>query len=195
MLIKAEQSPQQSLSKVMKELAKGSSDSRHPFRYATLASYNPDEQEPNIRMLILREVAGDGTITMYTDARTSKFAELQAHMNSALLFWHDYHKVQVTFKAETKIHHSDEVAEHYWKKDVHGAAQKAYTPLVAPGTSITEPGEAHSWPDDFHNEHFCVIKCMPYELEILQLAGKKHLRLKYTRSEANADWEGGWIAP
>lgn len=195
MLIKEKMKPGQVLGNIINELRKGSSDSRHPFRYVSLASFNSDEQEPNIRMLILREVSEDGTVTLYTDERTNKVSELKMFQKSALLFWHDYHKVQVTMKAEVKLHNRDETALQYWKKDVHGAAQKAYTPLVAPGTVLDNPGEAYSWPEEYHSDHFCVMRCIPYELEILQLAGKKHLRLRFLRKEKAEEWNGEWIAP
>ncbi len=195
MLIKPKTKPKQAFSAVMNELNKGTADSRHPFRYVSLASFDPDKGESNIRMLINREVTKDGTITLYTDSRTNKVKELKSLKNSSLLFWHDHHKVQLTMKAKVTLHQSDDISEHYWKKDVHGAAQKAYTPVVAPGTSIESPDEAHTWPEEFSDEHFCVIKCVPYEMDILQLAGKEHLRLKYTREDQDDEWEGGWIAP
>lgn len=195
MLIKAKTEPKQAFSAVINELKKGSSDSRHPYRYLSLASFDPNDQESNIRMLINREVKKDGTITLYTDSRTDKVKELKALQKSALLFWHDHHKVQVTLKSEVAIHHNDEIAEQYWKKDVHGAAQKAYTPTVSPGTSIDNPAEAHSWPDEYTSAYFCVIRCIPYEIDILQLAGKEHLRLKFSRDGEKSEWTGGWIAP
>lgn len=195
MLIKPKTKPKQAISAVLNELNKGTADSRHPFRYVSLASFDPDKQESNIRMLITREVTKHGTITLYTDSRTNKVDELKSLNKSSLLFWHDHHKVQLTMKANVRLHQNDDVSEHYWKKDVHGAAQKAYTPVVAPGTSIESPNEAHAWPEEFTDEYFCVIKCVPYEMDILQLAGKEHLRLKYIREGDESEWEGGWIAP
>jgi len=201
MLIKHHIEPKQAFSDVLNELRKGSSDSRHPFRYVSLASFNADKQESNIRMLILREVDKDGTLTLYSDARTSKVKELKQVQQSALLFWHDYHKVQVTMKSEVRLHHRDETSEDYWNKDVHGAARKAYTPLVEPGEVIENPKAAHQWPEEFSSEHFCVIRCVPYEIDILQLAGKKHLRLRFLRNQntdgdaAKDDWKGEWVAP
>lgn len=195
MLIKQNIATKEALSRVFEELQKGSSDSRHPFRYVSLATYDPAEQEPNIRMLVLRGIGSEGAITLYTDERTNKVEELRAHQNSALLFWHDYHKVQLTMKTKVTLHHQNERAEEYWKKDVHGHAQKAYTPLVAPGTSIEEPAKAHSWPDAFHSDHFCVLHCVPFEMEVLQLAGKEHLRIRFVRETPDEEWQGGWIAP
>lgn len=195
MLIKSKTKPEQAFSTVMNELKKGSSDSRHPFRYLSLATFDPQNQESNIRMLILREVQKDKSLVLYTDKRTDKVKELERLNNAALLFWHDHHKVQVTVKSTIELHRNNEVTEQYWKQDVHGPAQKAYTPLVKPGTTIDQPSEAHNWPEDYTDEHFCVINCIPYEIQILQLAGKKHSRLQFKKDKDTEEWTGGWIAP
>ena len=195
MLIKANTKPDQAFSTVINEIKKGSRDSRHPYRYVSLATFNPETEESNIRMLINRKISEEGTVTLYTDSRTNKVQELKALEKAALLFWHDHHKVQVTLKTRVAIHHEDEFAKEYWKSDVHGAAQKAYTPLVSPGEPIDDPREAHSWPEEYTDEYFCVLECVPFEMEILQLAGKEHLRLKFSRESQNEEWEGGWIAP
>lgn len=195
MLIKPHTDPQQAFHSIFNELKQSSSDSRHPFRYMTVSTFNPFRKEPGIRMVILREVRKDKSLLAYTDVRTDKFEELSSLDKAALLFWHDRHKVQVTIKAEVELHHSDEVASQYWKQDVHGPARKAYTPLIIPGTPISEPGEAHSWPEEYTDEHFAVLNFKPYHLQILQLKGKEHLRLQFTREDADEEWTGGWIAP
>lgn len=195
MLIKSKTKPEQAFSTVINELKKGSSDSRHPFRYLSLATFDPQSQEPNIRMLILREVQKDKSLVLYTDKRTDKVKELERLNNAALLFWHDHHKVQVTVKSTIELHRNNDVSQQYWKQDVHGPAQKAYTPIIEPGTAIEQPSEAHSWPEEYTDEHFCVINCIPYEIQILQLGGKKHSRLQFLKDEDTGEWSGGWIAP
>lgn len=195
MLINHKTKPGQAYSSIINELRKGSSDSRHPFRYLSLASFDKVKEESNIRMLVLREIREDHSIVLYTDARTSKVHELESLNNAALLFWHNHYKVQVTLKTEVEIHHQDDIAKHYWKSDVHGPAQKAYTPVVAPGTIIESPAEAHHWPDEYTDEYFCVLICIPYEIQILQLGGKEHFRMKFTRKDKEEEWKGEWIAP
>lgn len=195
MIISSNTDPATALAKTHKELQKGSGDSRHPFRYLSLSSYNTEDREPNIRMVILREIADDWRIFIYTDVRTSKVNELQQLNRAALLFWHSYHKTQVTLKTTVSLHHNDDTAEKYWKKDVHGSAQKAYTPLVAPGSEIEKPEEAHQWPENFTMEHFCVLECDPFDLQILQINGKEHRRLAFQRTDHTDSWDSQWIAP
>ena len=195
MLLDANTKPLNAKKKIVEELLKGASDSRHPFRYVTMATLDPDKGESGIRMLVLREVRGQDNIILYTDSRTEKVDHLQACNRASLLFWHDRHKVQVTAKCDVVIHHQDEMSEKYWKGDVHGAAQKAYTPTVSPGTSIDNPGQAHEWPDEYSDEYFCVLECKPYEMQILQLAGKEHYRIQLDREDEHDDWKASWIAP
>lgn len=194
MLVKPHLKPRQVLHTIYNELKKGSSDSRHPFRYLSLATFDEKDRESGIRMVVLREVLKDDSIIAYTDSRTDKVEELTALNQAALLFWHDRHKVQVTVKAKVMLHRKDDVAETYWKKDVHGPARKAYTPLMAPGTPIDNPAEAHHWPEKYTGEYFCVLMFKPYDIQILQLNGKEHFRLQFKREEEEA-WNGGWIAP
>lgn len=195
MLIDSDTTPLNAKKLVIDELTKGSSDSRHPFRYVSMATLDIQKKEPSSRMLILREVQEQEIIILYTDIRTDKVHELKSCNKAALLFWHDHHKVQASFKCEVSLHHQDEVSRQYWTGDVHGAAQKAYTPEVAPGTEIDDPKQAHRWPDEYSDEYFCVLECRPYEMQILQLAGKKHLRLQLVREDIQQDWQGSWIAP
>ncbi len=195
MLVKATSNPSGVLKNVFREVKKGTSDSRHPFRYLSLATFDEEQRETNLRMLVVRELRDDHSILLYTDSRTDKVEELTGLNRASLLFWHDHHKVQLTLKTEVEIHQGDELAEHYWKSDVHGGAQKAYTPVVAPGTEIEDPKKAHRWPEEYSDEYFCVLRCVPYEMQVLQLGGKEHLRLQFRRPSADGEWQGGWIAP
>lgn len=195
MIITSNIDPQQVLAKTLKELKKGSSDSRHPFRYLSLATCDIEANEPNVRMVILREVAENWSTFIYTDGRASKVEELKKLDNAALLFWHDHHKTQLTLKVRVELHQNDELAEQYWAKDVHGPARKAYTPLTAPGTVISTPKEAHQWPEEFSMEHFCVLECIPFDMQVLQINGKEHRRLSFQRNEKSDSWKGQWIAP
>ncbi|HEX6981585.1 MAG TPA: pyridoxamine 5'-phosphate oxidase family protein [Balneolaceae bacterium] len=195
MIITGNIEPQNVLTKTHRELKKGSSDSRHPFRYSSLATHNPETNEPNVRMVILREVAEDWSTIIYTDARSAKVEEIKQLGRAALLFWHSHHKVQLTMKVNVKLHQNDETAEQFWSKDVHGPARKAYTPLTAPGTVVPSPEKAHDWPEEFSMEHFCVLECVPFDIQVLQINRKEHRRLRFQRNEESELWEGQWIAP
>lgn len=194
MIITSNSEPKGVLTQTWNELDKGSSDSRHPFRYFSLATVNTTGR-PNIRMVILREIAQNWSTVIYTDARTSKVEELKSLDQAALLFWHSHHKVQVSMQVQVELHQNDETAEQFWAKDVHGPARRAYAPLVVPGTAIDSPEEAHKWPDELNAEHFCVLECIPFEMQILQISGKEHRRLKFQRDDKSQLWEAQWIAP
>ncbi len=195
MLISKDLPSEKSRNIVLRELKKGTSDSKHDFRYLSLATVDPEKQEPSIRMLVLREVDNNWSFILYTDARTAKVDELLKNDKASLLFWHSYHKVQVTVKTNIRVHHKNETALDYWKKDVHSQAQKAYTPIVSPGTPIEQPEDAYKWPDEYTPANFCVLECIAKELQLLQISGKEHIRHHFTRPDADKDWSGGWIAP
>lgn len=195
MIVTNNTDPQTVLQKISRELQKGSSDSRHPFRYLSLATVDAEANEPNIRMVILRDITEDWRIFAYTDARTSKVKELQQLNRAALLFWHPHHKTQLTLKATVTLHQNNDVTEKYWNQDVHGPAQKAYTPLVSPGTAIDSPEEAHRWPENYSMDHFCVLECDLFDMQVLQINGKEHRRLAFQKDTDASLWKGQWIAP
>lgn len=195
MLISKDLPPQKARNAVLKELKKGTSDSKHDFRYLSMATVDPENLEPSVRMLVLRGVRDDWSFILYSDARTAKIDELLKNDKASLLFWHSYHKVQVSVKATVKVHHNNETALDYWKKDVHGQAQKAYTPEVSPGTPIDKPEDAYNWPDEYTPANFCVLECIANDLQLLQISGKEHIRHHFKRADADSDWSGGWIAP
>lgn len=195
MIISANATPDEVQKKIFQELRKGSSDSRHPFRYFSLATHDINKEEPNIRMVILRKISDDWRIFVYTDARTAKVDELKQLDRAALLFWHPHHKTQATFKTTATLHHNNEVAQDFWKQDVHGPAQKAYSPLVSPGTEIDRPEDAYQWPEEYDSSHFCVLELRPYNLQVLQIERKKHRRLSCEWKEEAKEWSGKWIAP
>lgn len=195
MLIPKDLPPQKARNTVLNELKKGTSDSKHDFRYLTMATVDPGTMEPSLRMLILRGLDSNWSFILYSDARTDKVDELLKNDKASLLFWHSYHKVQVTVKTSVTVHQNNETALDFWKKDVHGQAQKAYTPIISPGTPIEKPEEAYQWPDEFTPANFCVLECVATDLQLLQISGKEHIRHHFTRSDAEKDWSGGWIAP
>lgn len=195
MIITSDTDPRGVLQKIARELDNGSSDSRHPFRYLSLATVDTEMSAPNIRMVILREITDDWRIFAYTDARSTKVEELKQLNRAALLFWHPHHKTQVTLTARVTLHQDDEVAQKYWQQDVHGPARKAYTPLVSPGTVIDRPEEAHRWPESYSMDHFCVLECELVDLQVLQINGKEHRRLSFQREGHTDTWTGQWIAP
>lgn len=172
------------------ELHRGALDHKHPFRYISLATQTGIELD--LRYVVLREVDSDMNFYIFSDARTRKVLQATANPKVAILFYHPKKNVQIRIKGEATVHQQDDVSLAMWSK-VQGESKKAYNPVIAPGSRITHPEEAHQWPEIMNDENFTVIKISPNYIDALQLNAQKHLRVAFSKS--NEDWEMNWIAP
>jgi len=194
MLITAEHSPQKALTKVHYQLKRAAVDKKHNFRFFSIATVNEQTAIPQNRMVVLRSFSEDWQFEFYTDQRSSKIDDIKNQPVISALFWDSSKQVQVRIEADAAAHNQDKIARNRWER-VQGEAQKAYTSLIAPGTPIDDPEQAHKWPDEFVDDYFTVIKCMAFKIKILQLPGMKHLALEFGRYKKESDWKGKWTAP
>lgn len=65
------------------ELHRGALDSKHPFRYVTLATRGEDA--PEQRIVVLRKVDEALNFYFFTDSRTAKVTQIQENLK--LNFW------------------------------------------------------------------------------------------------------------
>ncbi|MEM6628998.1 MAG: pyridoxamine 5'-phosphate oxidase family protein [Bacteroidota bacterium] len=171
-------------------LRRAAVDKGHPMRYLTLATSGPPDI--GLRMVVLREIQQDLSLLMYTDARSAKVRQIRENSLTSILAYHPKHKVQIRLQGESLLHQRDVLAQAAWQR-VQGPPQKAYNSLLPPGEEVSTPSEAHRWPEEMDEGHFCLIQFRPLELEVLQLNGLAHIRALFTIS-AN-ERKGKWIVP
>ena len=185
---------QESLSEIFHtvrhELHRGVLDSKHPFRYVSLATQT--DEDLDLRCVVLREIDDDLNFYIFSDARTRKVLHTDTNPKVALLMYHPSKRVQVRIKGLATIHRKDELSSKMWSK-VQGEAKKAYNPRIAPGSRIANPEAAHQWPETMDDENFTVIKISPYYIDTLQLNTHEHLRVEFSKTEG--EWDMNWIAP
>jgi pyridoxamine 5'-phosphate oxidase len=172
------------------ELHRGALDSKHPFRYVTLATRGEDA--PEQRMVVLRKMDEDLNFYFFTDSRTAKVTQIQEDSNAEFLVYHPGKRTQIRVKGRLHIHHQDELSQEMWKR-VQGDAQKAYNSTLSPGTEIADPDLAYDWPAELDDHFFAVLQFIPETVEALQLNGLTHVRVSFSKS--GADWNGKWLAP
>ena len=172
------------------ELHRGALDSRHPFRYVQLASQGL--VGPEIRTVVIRAIHENLNLDVFTDFRSEKVAQLTQNPVSGLHFYHENKRVQIRIQAKAEIHYQDLVSESYWEK-ITGEAKNAYSSILAPGTFISAPSEGFDWSQNHENHFFAVLRFVPESIEVLQLNGLRHLRIRYT--EKNQQWAGQWLVP
>ncbi|WP_340105144.1 pyridoxamine 5'-phosphate oxidase family protein [Rhodohalobacter sp. 8-1] len=195
MLIQKDHSLDKAFNEVHDQLKRAGVDTRHKFRFFSVATVNASKKIiPQSRMVVLRSFSDDWAFEFYTDHRTSKVEEIESNPIISALFWDPSKRVQVRIEAEAAIHNQDDLAESRWK-DVQGDAQKAYTPVVSPGSVVDKPEDAHKWPDAYRYDYFTVIVCSAVKIKALQLSGMEHLAFLCKRSHESDSWDKNWIAP
>lgn len=190
MLIRKDDSHEQIIQSVKHELHRGALDSRHPFRFVCLGTQGA--HGPSMRYVVLREVTSHMEFLVYTDQRSSKIEEIQANKSVSLLFYHPAKRVQIRVEGQVNLHHGDSLAAKHWN-NVQGEGRKAYGSVISPGTPINGPVEAFQWPETIDSQNFVVLRINPVELEVLQLNGVEHLRVRLDKS--GSGWSAQWLAP
>ncbi|WP_158858774.1 pyridoxamine 5'-phosphate oxidase family protein [Lunatibacter salilacus] len=175
---------------VLDALKSAAKDTGHPFRFMSLATIH--QQVPDIRYVVLRAMDAEGCLYFFTDYRTQKIGHIRANPDVALLFYDSEKGVQIRMQGTALVHRNNAVAEKFWMT-VEGEAQKAYNPVLTPGTLISHPVEAYNWPENMGNSNFSVVQIVPSEFNVLQLDGMNHIRAKYVRNDDK--WKMDWIAP
>ncbi|MGY6741894.1 MAG: pyridoxamine 5'-phosphate oxidase family protein [Cecembia sp.] len=191
MLIEKGYSKQDVFSALKHELHRGALDKKHPFRFVVLSTSGGHGVDS--RYVVLRSIDEALHFFIFTDSRSEKINELIAYPYASLLFYHPQKRVQIRVQANSIIHQQNETAKHRWKS-VQGEARKAYQSILPPGHPIHEPGAAFSWNENLADfSFFSVIELIPTSIELLQLNGLEHLRIRFTYSDG--DWTGQWLAP
>lgn len=191
MLIEKGYSKQEVFSALKHELHRGALDKRHPFRFVVLSTLGGDGVDS--RYVVLRSIDEALHFFIFTDSRSEKIKELKANPHASLLFYHSQKRVQVRVQVNSVIHQQNETVKYRWES-VQGEARKAYQSILSPGIPIEDPEDAFSWNENLADfSFFSVIELIPTSIELLQLNGLEHLRIRFTYFDG--DWTGQWLAP
>ncbi|WP_194777329.1 pyridoxamine 5'-phosphate oxidase family protein [Pararhodonellum marinum] len=190
MLIKSSDSLDAVFQTLKHELHRGALDSKHPFRFMTLAT--GAGQNLSARYVVLRKVDEDLNFYFFSDLRTDKIKALRSNPGTALVFYHPNKRVQIRVKGEAVLHHGNDVAKGFWTR-IQGDAQNAYQPIYAPGAIISHPEAAYHWEGKFQDHYFAVIQIIPKHMDLLQLNGQTHIRVGFEKT--GKDWQINWLAP
>jgi len=172
------------------ELHRGALDSKHPFRYLTLATIG--NNSPDQRTVVMRKVDEAFNFYFFTDSRTAKFTQIKENPQAEFLVYHPSKRTQIRVKGTIQIHHQNKLSQEMWSR-VQGEARKAYNSILSPGSEIADPDLAYDWPAELDDRFFAVLQFIPERIEALQLNGLTHVRVSFSKTEGN--WEGKWLVP
>jgi pyridoxamine 5'-phosphate oxidase len=163
-------------------------DNTSSLRYPVVSTVS--EEGPQGRVVLLR--AADPhqyQLTLFTDARSPKVAQLRTDARMAWTFWDDRLRLQIRAQSKTAVHQHNERAAAV-RTQIPPSAWRDYTTRTAPGDACTLIEHDPS----LFEQNFCVIDARVFMLDILALrsssaGGHKRLQLDYSTGQQQ------WLVP
>jgi hypothetical protein len=175
-------------------LAAAVTDRRSPFRTLVLATVDADGA-PSARILVLRAFDPKANrISLHTDRRSAKQAELLANPAAAVLAWDPTRRLQVRLRGRATLHRDDDVARAEWA-DLPAGARRLYRERRMPGSALADPSPR---PEDELSEpqgfgQFLVIRVVFDRMETLSLTDGGQIRAGFDFSAAGV--AASWLVP
>jgi hypothetical protein len=181
------------LAGIWDRLERGVTDRRSAFHAPTLATLGLDGR-PRARTVVLRGTErADRTLRFHCDARSDKFAELDAEPRVALHAYDAASKFHVRAEGVATLHRADTVADRAWNAS-RPASRVGYGTEPAPG-SVIERGDAYALPADDEavaagraNFAAVVVKVRTFEYLHLAFAGHRRARFRFEGERVEASW-------
>lgn len=146
---------------------------RHPWRQMVLAT--TDGEAADARTIVLREVHRDArTLVLYTDARSPKVAQIQAHAGGTLVAWSDELAWQLRLRVQLSVDIGGLAALSRWARLKLTPSARDYLSPLAPGTVIGTPAPAAG-----DRDHFAVVTAAVTAIDWLELRAEGHRRAAF----------------
>ncbi|MEM7496416.1 MAG: pyridoxamine 5'-phosphate oxidase family protein [Pseudomonadota bacterium] len=175
-----------------KRLERGAADKRAAFNTLQIATLGP-QGWPEQRTVILRRVeTAERRVTIHTDRRSAKAAEIEADGRVSLLFWDARAKLQLRLWGQARLLTDDPLTDEAWDRlTAHG--RRIYRTPVPPGRTLRAPEDGDGLRDDDGRSVFAAIPITVMRLEWLHLRTGGHRRARF--EPAAEGWQGRWLGP
>lgn len=168
---------------VWQELAAAALDKGHAWRCAVLATIDGDSADA--RSVVLREVdATQRELIIFTDARSAKVAQLQAHPRATLVLWSPTLLWQLRLRVLLAIETSGLALSSRWASLQFSPAANDYLARLAPGTPLAEARVERD-----SREHFAVLTAKVNAIDWLEINPAGHRRALFDDQGAR------WLVP
>lgn len=170
-----------------------------PARLLTLATVGLDGS-PKARTVVMRAFKAEiYALTIHTDARTPKVAEMRRTPGAQCVFWDKSRELQLRLSGKVSVHAGDDLARRAWK-DVDLASRFSYLTDRPPGQEIEKPSSGREGVDGrlpsrdesvvgWDNFAVLVLKLKAIDWVLLDNGG--HRRARFTFDDqglATATW-------
>lgn len=156
-----------------REIAAAPADKHHPWRTAVLATTDGDLGDA--RMVVLRAVdAAKRRVTIYTDIRAGKVAQLTAHPVGTLVLWSPALCWQLRLRVQLQAHGDGLEVSSHWARLKLSPAADDYLSALAPGSALDSALGARA-----ERAHFAVIVAEVLAVDWLELHAQGHRRARF----------------
>ena len=168
---------------VWAELAAAPRDRQHAWRLGVLATIDGDRADA--RSVVLRDVeAGTRSLIFYTDARSPKVRQFEAHPQGTLVLWSARLGWQVRLRVSLAMEASGLAVSSRWARLRMTPAAHDYLSPLAPGSTLDRPLVERGT-----REHFAVVTASVTAIDWLELHAEGQRRALF-------DGDGRrWLAP
>ncbi len=155
------------------ELASAAVDPQHPWHTPVLAT--TDGEMGDARAVVLRGVDSvRHRLTVFTDARAAKVAQLAAHPLGTLVFWSPALGLQLRVRARLQVHHDGLAVSSQWARLKLSPAANDYLSVQAPGSVLDNAMGARG-----QRAHFALIVAQVQSVDWLELHAQGHRRARF----------------
>ncbi|MGY4830619.1 pyridoxamine 5'-phosphate oxidase [Sphaerotilaceae bacterium SBD11-9] len=172
---------------VWRELSRAPADKQHPWRTPVLAT--TDGEIGDARTVVLREVSSDEKrLTVYTDQRSAKVAQLGQHPVGTLVMWSPSLGWQLRCRVQVTLETSGLAVSSRWARIKLSPGAQDYLSPLAPGSALDhEPrltGDGRG-----ALPYFAVMEAQVLGIDWLELHAEGHRRALFDGGEAR------WLQP
>jgi hypothetical protein len=171
---------------VWRELGAAVRSKAHGWRVGVLATVDGDAADA--RSVVLRDLdPAARTLLIYTDSRSPKARQVQAHPQGMLVLWSDTLSWQLRLRVTLTLETSGlRVSSRWAQLKLTPGAQDYLSPLP-PGSVLGAPGQTQ--PERTSREHFAVLAARVEALDWLELHAQGHRRARFDAAGA------AWLSP
>jgi pyridoxamine 5'-phosphate oxidase len=168
---------------VWAELAAAPRDRQHEWRLAVLATIDGDRADA--RSVVLRDVeAGTRSLIFYTDARSPKVRQFEAHPLATLVLWSHRLGWQLRLAVSLALEASGLAVSSRWARLRMTPAAHDYLSPLAPGSALERPVIERGTRD-----HFAVVTATVNSIDWLELHVDGQRRASFDATGRR------WLAP
>ena len=162
-----------------RELGAAPRDAGHPWRTPVLATTDGDIGDA--RTVVLRETdAGRGRLTLFSDNRAAKVAQLTAHPMGTLVFWSAALGWQLRVRVRLQALTDGLAVSSRWAQLKLSPGAQDYLSALAPGSALDNAIGARG-----ERAHFALIVASIASIDWLELHADGHRRARFAGGAAS----------